>query len=79
MPIVAEAWAAVPSLFVSPTHPGMGACALRLTIGGPVSVLSGMSSERLAPLVRLSQVFNFTLAFDEVLERAMNEVIVLMR
>jgi hypothetical protein len=38
-----------------------------------------MSSERLAPLVRLSQVFNLTLALTEVLERAMNEVIVLMR
>jgi hypothetical protein len=58
MPMVAEAYAAVPSLFISPTHWGMGRCALRRTIGG---------------------VFNFTLALDEVLGRAMNEVIVLMR
>ena len=43
------------------------------------SPLEGMSSECLAPLVRLSQVFDLTLALDEVLERAMNEVIVLRR
>jgi sigma-B regulation protein RsbU (phosphoserine phosphatase) len=40
-----------------------------------VSVPSGMSSERLALLVRLSQVFNSTLALGEVLERVMDEVI----
>ena len=38
-----------------------------------------MSSERLAPVFQLSHVFDFTLASDEVLERAMDEVIVLMR
>lgn len=43
------------------------------------SPLEGMSSERLAPFVRLSQVFDFTLALDEVLERAMKEIIVLRR
>jgi hypothetical protein len=44
-----------------------------------MSIPSDLSSDRLALLVRLSQVFNSTLALDEVLNRVMDEVIAVTR